>query len=194
MACPSVTRIEPVDLTPEHLRCAYAAACQSVTAVAGDLLIVGKRGDQIAKDLGKGVGPDEYPITISPDYLSVWRIGCQASEVAKGDGSAPQAAFQASDSAEAYFGVHGKMLRNRATEHPESPLSRDLLIAAGWIDALNCQLQEAQRQIEEAGLPADERTAATADASLTPKSSPELTGEPHSRGTTSEAIVDGQGG
>jgi hypothetical protein len=66
--CPSVTQLEPVDLTPEHLRCGIGS-CPSVAAVAGDLLIVGKRADQIAQDLGKGVGPDEYAITFSPDLL-----------------------------------------------------------------------------------------------------------------------------
>ena len=69
-SCPSVHRIEPVDLTPENLRCGAGASRSSVTAVAGDLLIVGKRADQIAQDLGKGVGPDEYAISIHPDYLS----------------------------------------------------------------------------------------------------------------------------
>ncbi len=68
-ACPSVTRLEDGDLTPEYLRCDCGASCPSVTAVAGDLLIVGKRADQIAKDLGKGVGPDEYAITLSPGFL-----------------------------------------------------------------------------------------------------------------------------
>jgi hypothetical protein len=67
-ACPSVTRLEDGDKTPEHLRCGIAS-CPSVTAVSGDLVVVAKRADQLAKDLGKGVGPDEYAVTFSPDLL-----------------------------------------------------------------------------------------------------------------------------
>jgi hypothetical protein len=68
-ACPSVTRLEDGDYTPEHSRCGIGASCPSVTAVAGDLVVVAKRADQLAKDLGKGVGPDEYAVTFSPDLL-----------------------------------------------------------------------------------------------------------------------------
>ena len=68
ISCPSVTRLEDGDKTPKHLRCGVGS-CPSVTAVSGDLLIVGKRADQIARDLGKGVGPDEYAILVHPDQL-----------------------------------------------------------------------------------------------------------------------------
>ena len=49
-----------------------------------------------------------------------------------------------------YVGVHGESLRRRALEHPDSPLARDLVMAASWIDALN---QRIQNQSESVALP-----------------------------------------
>jgi hypothetical protein len=70
MSCPSVTRLEDGDLTPEHLKCGIAS-CPSATAFNGQLVIVGKRADQVAQQLGKGVGPDEYAVVIDPDLLEI---------------------------------------------------------------------------------------------------------------------------
>lgn len=57
------------DIAPEHLRCGLGE-CPSVHDHDGDLLIVGKRGDQIARDQNIGMSEDETAIVIPPEYFS----------------------------------------------------------------------------------------------------------------------------
>lgn len=99
-SCPGVFGLEPQDLTPEHLRCAIQSSCPAVVAHAGDLVIIGKRAGDLAAQLGKGVGPDEYAIVISPDYFE--NVKCQANAAETGTDSAPSA-FQFDVSSSAIF-------------------------------------------------------------------------------------------
>ncbi len=39
-----------------------------------------------------------------------------------------------------YSGPHGDFLKRRALEHPESPLSRELMMASGWVNRLNVEI------------------------------------------------------
>ena len=41
---------------------------------------------------------------------------------------------------EPYSGTHGDLLKRRALEHPESPLSRELMMAGNWVNHLNGQI------------------------------------------------------
>ena len=169
------------NLTPERYRCSIGPSCPSVHRLDdGRLLIVGdcaesilRQGtDEIAvaayeKVYGSVEVDKEWAIVIDPGLLEEF-LRCQAGDSAKGEpSSSPSAPLQSSDGGDAYFGAHGKVLRHRALEHPESPLARDLVIAAGWVDSLNYRLLQFEGQIEEPALAGDEVSAASQSASLT---------------------------
>jgi hypothetical protein len=235
------------DLTPEHLKCS-SGFCPSVHRIVIDgkrhLIVVGANAPVKAAHLGIDFGEYETPILIEEDLLS--GIGCQAEVTAKGEGSAPQAAFQSGVGGEALKlaqAIHENLIAhmNTCVKREQDDSAEEFRLMAKGIRVF---LQQAARSIEEAGT-ADERTAETAEASLTLKNfreeneklraaltkiakptvgtelmdtdeeqaemfwqhiksfqiiaraaltSPEATGEPHSRGTTPEAIVDGQDG
>jgi len=78
--CPSVHELEDGDLTPEHMKCAIGATCPAIHAKAGQLVIIGKRGDGIIDDK---VGPDEYAIVIDRELLAGV---CATPARADGDG------------------------------------------------------------------------------------------------------------
>jgi hypothetical protein len=243
------------DLTPPQYRCGIAS-CPSVHRLVIDgkrhLIVVGPYAavseSPVAitthKDLllqGK-IGDDEEAILIEEDLLS--GIGCQVEVTAVGERSAASPS-QSTGSAEAELLAALKEARSDIDSWAAyaSEYFKDKWDLAGDLARYDAIIaKHSQRPIEEAGLPADERTAATAEASLTLKNlreeneklrkdlgillaqidylteatgegpdcqdaglveqirrghraaltSPEATGEPHSRETTSEATSGGQ--
>jgi hypothetical protein len=213
------------DLTPKHLKCVAGASCPSVHRIVIDgkrhLIVVGKEalvylvadapGGSRFTELGDvPVGWDERAILIEEDLLSGIGSGCQANAAETGTGSAPQAAFQSGDSAEALrewafveqntkcqcygTGQVRSCLRCRAgdiIDRLSRGLSRETQLREQYQEDVDCVTmildanmidkegplgkfslvgrvlafgnrhgaQPPQRPIEEAGLPADERTA-----------------------------------
>ena len=64
------------ELTPEHMRCDDTLNCHAVfEAENGDLVIIGKKADDIAAANGLKVADDELAIVIDPALLAnlaVW--------------------------------------------------------------------------------------------------------------------------
>jgi hypothetical protein len=176
------------DLTPEHLKCDCGASCPSVHRIVIDgkrhLIVVGKEalvylvadapGGSRFTELGDvPVGWDERAILIEEDLLS--GIGCQAEVTAVGDGSIALRALQSTGSAEAELLAALKEAREDVSSWGAyaSEYFRDKWDLAGDLARYDAVIaKHSQRPIEEAGLPADERTAETADASLTSKITP----------------------
>jgi hypothetical protein len=147
------------------LRCGLAS-CPSVTAVAGDLLIVGKRGDQLATDLDIGVGPDEYAIVIERGLLDEV-LKCQANDSEKGTGSAPTA-FQSDGSGDAALDaeivrVHSMLLERLKLKYAgDCKCGNCQLVPADVImNAANLISYSLPRSIDE-GCKPDERTVDSA--------------------------------
>jgi hypothetical protein len=186
------------DLTPEHLKCTISTSCPSVHRIVIDgkrhLLIVGRlvNSEEVSQELWESFGPDEALIAIEEDLLS--GVGCQAEVTAVGERSSPSA-LQPTDSAEAWHPMETApkplvdhwadapliLARSGLSKWHDSVLVRwehrdQLWISSGrggfrdkdlhgWVPVPG---QNYERPIDEAGT-ADERTAETADASLTPK-------------------------
>jgi hypothetical protein len=167
------------DLTPKEFKCSYGASCPGVfelepedlTPEAGDLLIVGKRADQLAADLGKGVGDDEYPIVIERGLLDEV-LKCQADDSAKGErSSAPSSPLQSDvlpDAREPNSGAEWSLEQAafqaaNGTDVPEwareiiKELWREVCARERWYATIS------QRQLDE-GCKPDERTADSAEA------------------------------
>jgi hypothetical protein len=60
------------NLTPEHLRCEITSSCPSVHRLDdGRLFIVGKVPTyEEIRSVRASVGPDEFAVTIGPEYLA----------------------------------------------------------------------------------------------------------------------------
>jgi hypothetical protein len=71
---------------------------------------------------------------------------CQATAPTSGEAVSPLA-LQPVVGADANE-THGGFLRRRALNHPESQLSRDLLIASGWVDDLNAENSKLREALE----------------------------------------------
>lgn len=141
--CPSVHYLKDGDYTPEHLKCAVSMACPGVRGHNGKLVIVGRKADDIATELGLGVGPDEAVIAIGEEYFSDLpelvrlreeneslreALGCQAEVTAVGERSSNTAcSLQTGVSAEAIR--HLKLIRDDVFHEEQLQIWSDEFLA-----------------------------------------------------------------